>query len=281
MSGDVKRMKNRLLVIGAAVSMAILIVLEIWRAAIFGTDADGDAMYSLSTRLIGALLCLFLIIYCSYENVLKIKIKTLPRAILFTLPCWAIAINNFPIISYFSGNAHISASGREILFYFLQCLAVGLFEELAFRGCIFLMILQRRRRTVKDIFWSIVLSSCVFGVIHLVNLFAGASPISVTLQVGYSFLIGGMCSLVLMRTGCIWHCVLIHAVYNFCGGIVPELGGGTIWDTATIILTVIVSIAVTVYVIFALVRIDTDKVGDIFIEESKKICEGDENAELQ
>ncbi len=281
MRSDTKKIKNYLLVGGAAISMAILLVLEVFRGAIFGIDANGEAWYSLSTRLIGAALCVFLILYCSYENILKVKIKILPRAILFTLPCWVIAINNFPIISYFSGNAYISASGGEIWFYFLQCIAVGLFEELAFRGCIFLMILQRRRRTVKDIFWSIVLSSCVFGVIHLVNLFAGASPISVILQVGYSFLIGGMCSVVLMKTGCIWHCVLIHAVYNFCGGVVPELGGGTIWDTATVILTIIVSVAVTVYVIFALLRIDPDKVGDIFIEDDKKTSEGDNDAELQ
>ncbi|MBQ8141397.1 MAG: CPBP family intramembrane metalloprotease [Clostridia bacterium] len=280
MTCDKKKAKNYFLIAGAALNMLVLLGFEIWRDAIFGSGESSDAWYFLSTRFFGALLCLFLIFYCSYQNILKIKFRTLHKAILFTLPCWLIAINNFPIISYFSGNAYISGSKPEILFYFLQCLCVGLFEELAFRGCIFMMVLQRRRRSTKDLFWAIVISSAIFGAIHLVNIFAGASPISVILQIGYSFLIGGMCSVILMKTGCIWHCALIHAVYNFCGGVVPELGGGVIWDTPTVILTVVVSLAVAAYVIFSLLRIDVKKVGDIFIEEKEKSNGGDLNSDV-
>ncbi len=279
MAIDKKNIKTKGLFAGIIVCILILLAIEIFKGVLFGNGDSAEALYSLVTRVIGAFLCLLLIFYCSYQNILKVNLKSLPRAILFTLPCWLIAFNNFPIISYFSGNAYISASGTDIMFYFLECLCVGLFEELAFRGCIFMMVLQKRRNNVKDIFWAIVISSIIFGVIHLVNIFAGANPLGVILQVGYSFLIGGMCSVVLMKTGSIWHCVLIHAVYNFCGGVVPECGGGNLWDTPTIIITVIVSIAVAAYIIFSLVRIDTSKLGNIFIEEDKT-SGGDFNADV-
>jgi membrane protease YdiL (CAAX protease family) len=120
---------------------------------------------------------------------------------------------------------------------------------------VFTAVLGRKGNRAVDVFWSIVISSAVFALVHLLNLFAGAGIGSVILQVGYSFLIGGMCSVVLVKTKNIWYCVILHAVYNFAGGVVPECGGGEIWDTPTIILTAVVAVLVAVYVIFMLVKI--------------------------
>ncbi len=262
-----EKIKNYIYLGTVTAAMLLIFICEVWRAKIFGTGEKAEELYSLATRLIGGVLCLVLVLYCSYQNILKIKLRGLFRAILFTLPCWAVALNNFPIIPYFSGMAYIDADISDVLFYAFICLCVGFFEEMAFRGCIFTMVLQRKRKRKIDIFWAIVISSAIFGAIHLVNIFVGVSPIAVILQIGYSFLIGGMCSVVLMKTGCIWHCVLLHAVYNFCGGVVPELGGGVIWDTPTVILTTLIAVAVTVYIIICLVRIEPQKLGYIFNEE--------------
>ena len=76
--------------------------------------------------------------------------------------------------------------------------------------------------------------------------------------------------MVLLRTGCLWHCILIHAVYNFCGGVIPALGGGVIWDTPTVVLTVIVSLAVAAYVIISLIRTEPEKIGVLFDKRTTK-----------
>ncbi len=280
-----EKVKNYIYLSAVAVAMLVILVCELWREELFGTGERAEALYSLITRLVGGALCLVLVFYCSYQSILKIRLRGLPRALLFTLPCWAVALNNFPIIPYFSGRAYVDAEPSAVLLYAFGCLCVGFFEEMAFRGCIFTMILQRKRKSKWDVFWAIVISSAVFGAIHLVNVFAGASPAAVVLQIGYSFLIGGMCSVVLMKTGCIWHCVLLHAVYNFCGGVVPELGGGTIWDTPTVVLTAALAVAVAVYVIISLTRIEPDTLGEIFgekendgITETKEV---DNHSDLQ
>lgn len=270
MASKITKVKNFAFYISLAVFAALIVACEIWRTEIFGEGQMAQDLYLLSTRAIGALLCLILIFYSGMKHLLGIKGTGIGRAVLFTLPCWLIAINNFPIIPYFSGGVYIDASLSDILFYALQCLCVGIFEEFAFRGCVFSMVLQNRRKSTKDIFWAIVISSAVFGVVHLMNIFVGSSPIAVILQIGYSFLIGGMCSVVLMKTGSLWHCVLLHAVYNFCGGVVPRFGGGKIWDAPTVTLTVIVSVAVAVYVIISLVRIKPEELGYMFNEDENK-----------
>lgn len=279
MSINAEKVKRYVYIAILAVLMAGITVCEIWRKQIFGEGAQGEELYSMTTRLLGGVLCLLLVFYCEYTEILKIRLGELSKAILFTLPCWVIALNNFPIIPYITGEAYIDGRLSMILFYAFQCLCVGFFEEMAFRGCIFMMVLQKKRRTVADLFWCIVISSAIFGAVHFVNIFMGASPISVILQIGYSFLIGGMCSVVLMKTGCLWHCVLIHAVYNFCGGVVPRLGGGVIWTVPEIALTAIVAVIVTVYIIVSLIRIDPGKLGYMF-NEKRFAGSGEENVNL-
>ena len=151
-----------------------------------------------------------------------------------------------------------------ILWFVAECLAIGLFEELAFRGVIFLMFAERRYTTRKGLFWSLILSSAVFGGVHLINLLAGAGIGGVILQIGYSFLIGAMCSVVLLKTRNIWLCVVLHAVYDFCGNLMPILGGGTWWDTPTVIFTAVLAVATTVYLVWQFFKLDPDEVGQIF-----------------
>ena len=269
MSFNVAKIKNIAYYLSIAVLAALIVVCEIWRTDIFGDGEMAESIYILSTRAIGAVLCVILIFFCDMQHLLGIKGTGFWRAVLFTLPCWAIAINNFPIIPYICVGVYIDASTADLLLYALECFCVGLFEELAFRVCVFVMVLHGRRSSTGDIFWSIVISSAIFGAVHFMNVFSGASLISVLLQIGYSFLIGGMCSVILMKTGSVWHCVFLHAVYNFCGGVVPQFGGGTIWDTPTVTITVILSVAVAVYVIISLARITPDDIGYIFNSENK------------
>ena len=108
-----------------------------------------------------------------------------------------------------------------------------------------------------------VVSSAVFGLVHLVNLLEGAGIGPTVLQVGYSFLIGGMCAIVLLKTGNLIYCVLLHGIYDLGGGLIPTLGRGALWDTPTVILTAVLAVIVTAWLFFVLLRIEP-KEADIF-----------------
>ncbi len=248
----------------------LLLLIEVLGIRFSKDDLIHDMIYGIITRLIGSVICILMICFCSYGKLFSFGGRGQSRALLLTLPAWLIAINNFPFIPVISGNAVLEKSWGLVFLYAIQCLLVGLFEECAFRGCVFMLILEGRRKTRKDVFWSIVYSSLVFGAIHIVNLFAGAGIIPVVLQLGYSFLIGAMCALVLLVTKRLWTSIFLHALFNFAGGVIPTLGAGHIWDTPTVILTVVISLAVLAYMIVLFARFDLPSLDSLFSKNSQK-----------
>ena len=210
----------------------------------------------------GAIVFVCMTVYMGYP-VLNPLQKPIGKSLLFLLPSLAVAINNFPLIGLFSGNAYVSDPVGGVLILIAYCIAIGMFEEFAFRGLFYLMILENRRKSTKQIFWTTAVCCAVFGLVHLVNLFIGADPGATLLQVGYSFLIGGMCSIVLLKTANIWYCVLLHTVYDI-GGTILYLGGGKRWDTVTVIITAVLGVAVAVFMLITLLRIKPEEVERLF-----------------
>ncbi len=180
------------------------------------------------------------------------------------LPCFIIVINNLPIIALIKGEAVVNASWVYIFVFILQCFAIGFFEEIAFRGVFFLLVLKERHHNKLQLFRIIVISSVIFGMYHLFNLFEGASPVAVIMQVGYSALIGAMCTMIFLQTRNIIIPIIIHAGFDFCGMLVPTLGEGKIWNLPTIIITVILSVAVFLYMLTLYLKYDTETVNQFY-----------------
>ena len=253
-----------------AVALPLLLYLEIAKPTLSADPVLAPLMSMTLTRLLGATVFLILLLSEGYRVLNPIQ-KPFWRALLFALPPFLVVVNNMPILSMLWGDAYIVHSAPVYWVWFvLECLAIGLFEELAFRGVIFLMIAEKRHTTRKGLFWSLILTSAVFGVVHLANVLLGAGIGGVILQIGYSFLIGAMCSVVLLKTRNIWLCVLLHAIYDFSGTLVPTLGAGTWWDTPTVIFTAVLAVATTAYLVWQFFVLDLNRVEEIYGERPSK-----------
>ena len=220
---------------------------------------------SLISRVLGSAVFLFVLLYLRY------RVWQMPRgvsALAVFLPALAVVVNNLPIIALISGSARVEQTDLIWLFA-LDSLFIGVFEELAFRGVLFPLLLESRGNTVRGIVLTTFLSSAIFGLIHLVNLLEGASVGATLMQVGYSFLIGGMCAIVLLKTANLLFCILLHAIYDFCGGLLPALGSGSWWDTPTVILTVLLAVSVTAWMLFVLFHIKPDEIHRIYAKGEK------------
>ena len=247
---------NKIILAGLLLCLAAaLLIFEVLKLQFFSDSAVHELFKGIVIRSLGALFVLVMIVRIRYDC-LSFKGTSL-KSLWLIAPCLLISLNNFPWLDSLSGQLVIENQSLLLLLLFaLECVSVGLFEELMFRGVVFPLFLEKHHTTRKDILFAVIASSAVFGLYHLANLFAGSGFGAVILQVGYTFLFGSMLCFVLLCTKNIWLCVFLHALYNFGGLVYPTLGSGNIWSTGTILLTVFVTLAVAAYIIHAFFKRD-------------------------
>ncbi len=262
-----RRGLSRKICIGIIIAAApLLLWLEFGKPTLSSDPVLNPIISMTLTRMIGAVVFFALLLSEGYRILKPTRgFSPFGKFLLFFLPPFAVVVNNMPLLGLLWGEATIIHGAPVYWIWFaLECLAISLFEEAAFRGVILPMFAERRYRTRKGLFMSIILTSAVFGLVHLVNLAMGAPPIAVIMQIGYSFLIGAMCSVVLFKTHNIWLCVLLHAVFDFGGKLIERLGAGKIWNTPTVIITAVLAVLTTAYLVWHFFRLDPESVGDMY-----------------
>ena len=106
---------------------------------------------------------------------------------------------------------------KEIIILFLMYMAVGLFEELAFRAVINDAIIYKWRDWKWVFVLSAVVSSVVFGAVHVLG-FDIFSPVAWGQAVGKTLEAGimGLGLLILYwKTRNIWACGIVHGLFDF------------------------------------------------------------------
>ncbi|MBK9304296.1 MAG: CPBP family intramembrane metalloprotease [bacterium] len=85
----------------------------------------------------------------------------------------------------------------------------GFAEEVVFRGVALRALLPGGALRAA------VLSSAIFGLLHLANLVSGADPVATGLQVVFAGLFGFAAAAPRLVTGTLWPLVAIHALQDF------------------------------------------------------------------
>lgn len=250
------------------IELIALVIVEFFPPRYAEEETLNTMLSVIVSRTVGAAFFLPMLFRLRYRVHGTVKMP-LGWALAAFLPALAVCVNNFPWIGFLGGAVTVTAPRSWLWVYVLESLCIGLLEETAFRGVLYMAILEDRRRDSKQIFWATVAASAIFGCVHLFNLFAGAGFGGTILQVGYSFLIGGLCSIVLLRTGNLWLCVLLHAVYDFGGFFVETLGEGRIWDPVTVTLTAVLGVLAALWLAYVLWRTTPESIAGLFPEPKK------------
>lgn len=201
---------------------------------------------------------IFLIVFMLMKGYAEtFKPKWRGTYILWSVPCFLVAIVNFPFSAVIRGVAVIERVDLLWLFL-LKCVAIALLEEIFFRALLLPLFMERFAPNRYRVLISVLCSSILFALIHLLNLFFGAGVGATLLQVGYTFLIGCMLAVMMLKTKNIWLCIIVHAVFDVGGLIISDLGRGVFQDTVFWVLTAVVGLLCTVHVILSLRRVITD-----------------------
>ena len=182
---------------------------------------------------------------------------TSSKMLLWCLPCLLVALVNFPFASFISGEMHFVRQDL-IALYIVYVFFVAIIEEVVFRGILLYLCLDYLRNAKLKYFFAALISTAIFALFHLTNLFVGMGVLDVLLQVGYTFLIGGMFAVMMLKTNNIWLCVIIHALFDFGGLLhVQELVDASPWDNRVFwILTIACGILCAGHIIVSLINME-------------------------
>jgi membrane protease YdiL (CAAX protease family) len=120
--------------------------------------------------------------------------------------------------------------GPLLLFLALALLA-GFVEETYFRGMMLRALLMRGP-------WqAVIISSLFFGILHLLNLTAGANLAATLLQVVYAFALGMMYAALVVRTQTLLPLIVTHGLTNFFGFLAVSTVETTSLSTLVYVIT--------------------------------------------
>lgn len=103
----------------------------------------------------------------------------------------------------------------EIIAFVAFVLTVGLAEEFLCRGIIADSILERYGTSKSGVIVSVVLSACLFGMSHIVNVFYGQSLEETIIQMIATSMMGTLLSAIYIKHKSVYGVAFLHALLNF------------------------------------------------------------------
>lgn len=228
-----------------AITYALIAVALFSLPSVFRIEDDGVLFaLNLACRAAATLFAFFLI------STLKISIFRFGKipfiAVFLLIAGLIVCINNFPIIGLITGDVRFY---ENAVFprYIVYCVAVGVSEETVFRGLILPIVGIKFGDKKRGTFLTVAVSAAIFSACHLFNIFSQGVGATL-LQVGYTFLTGGLFGLAFVVTKNILAPIVLHTVFDL-GGLIFSLpfgvAYGNMWDIRTIIITAVLGVAVT------------------------------------
>lgn len=178
-------------------------------------------------RLLGSIAIVIFYIRIFDRNSFGLKSRNYFRGILTGILMLFILIPNVAIIitSYMNIGAPVKMPSLYLfIIVIIEQIFVGIFEEFLFRGLILNTLLEKTKHLqYKGMIWSLLLSSLLFGSVHLLNLFDNPQQIYSTIsQVFAATFIGVFLGALYLRSENIWVVVFYHALIDIASDL-PQI----------------------------------------------------------
>ena len=180
------------------------------------------------------------------------------KMVIWSLPCFMVAFINFPYSAVIGGAVTIDRMDLMGL-YIIYIISIALLEELIFRGVLLVLAKDYLKNTRHAPLWITLICAAIFSLFHLTNLFMDGALIPILVQCVYTFLIGAMLIVTMLKLKNIWLCILIHAIFDFGGMIVISgLASNDPHDAVFWVLTIVSGLLCAGHIIYSLIKLDKD-----------------------
>lgn len=124
-------------------------------------------------------------------------------------------------LDFLSGNLIIDTSKPLLLLLnLLAALSTGWIEEVLGRGAVLVSLLQKWGRTRKGVYLAVLVSSALFGILHILNFLQGRLPLINTLsQMTFAVFFGIVFAACMLRNRSIWPMIFLHAAIDWAGNL--------------------------------------------------------------
>jgi uncharacterized protein len=229
------RQKSKISIYTLLSILVVIIIVDFFNVFNIHSIPDVAVSIHIIFRFIGAILILSILGAMGSDRLTQWR--SIRHLIWVVIPSFIISINNFPFSALFNGRVTWIEPNYRLLLFFIECISIGFFEEIIFRGVLLNILLNKFSKHRLGILYSILISSIVFSVAHLLNL-SELGMQSIVLQMGYSFLMSMMWAIVYLKTKNLWIVIIMHSTFNFFGQVVFIMGTvNQRFDTTTIVLT--------------------------------------------
>ncbi len=161
---------------------------------------------------------------CFIESLRIVKLKSMRCIALLSVFITFIVAKLVLIIICFLSQSNEYYNLYNIVFNFLWAVGIGVTEEVLCRGLLLNILLKGRYKSQKTVSFAVFVSSLVFSLGYISNLFYGSSISSVCVQTFFSFFIGACFALIYLYNGSILFVVVLHSIYDFVGFIINDIG---------------------------------------------------------
>jgi len=212
-------------------------------------------------------LCSILLVGVIYKlGILKQAKFTKPREWRELYHIWPIIILSLIMVVDYFGNSNTNFSDPwTIIFYILVYLSTGFIEEILCRGLTATLFIKRWGTSKKGIYFSVILSSVFFGILHIVNYLMGRAMLLDTLsQIVYATFFGVFFAACMLRSNSIWVVIMLHAVFDICGCLNEISTQSTFGKThaalpSELLTSIILTLPLLLYGLFILRKIKPEK----------------------
>lgn len=241
-----------------AVSAALFAVVIFSLPNLFKASDDELFVLNLICRSVAVFLAVYAARACGFKLFSKRKLTVFE--VFSVILGFLVCLNNFPIIGFIAGRVTLIQNAR-IVRYVVYCIAIGVSEEFVFRGFVFPLVGLKVRNKPRAPFLAVLISSAVFAFCHLFNIFS-AGFVPTMLQVGYTFLTGGLFGAVYLFIENLIYPVIMHILFDIGGLMFSETFGiaaGNMWDMATITITAVLGVIATAVYVYKLLKYGTER----------------------
>ncbi len=208
-----------------------------------------------AVRVITYILC-FLVIKKMYGERLSFSFANMKEGLFkYGLCMWILIVLNL-VLEFKLPQARGWEVVSILLYSAVWALGVGIVEEVIFRGVFFNAFFKFFGDTKKGFILSLILSSAMFGLIHILNLINHPELLFATIsQVVYAIFIGSLFCVIYYRTKNLWPGIILHALIDFSDDVFNALAKAERKDSSTFMAVFSVLVCLILF-ISALVQVN-------------------------